>query len=68
VTGPQALNGLAQAHGYDTAFWWTAGIFAAGAVIGGALFRNGPLVLARPSSPVPAQAPTVPAKTEDERA
>jgi hypothetical protein len=21
--------------GYDTAFWWTAGIFAAGAVIGG---------------------------------
>ena len=30
-----ALTGLALAHGYDTAFWWTAGIFAAGAVIGG---------------------------------
>ena len=38
-----ALTGLALAHGYDTAFWWTAGIFASGAVIGGALFRNGPL-------------------------
>ena len=44
VIGSQALNGLAQAHGYDTAFWWTAGIFAAGAVIGGALLRNGPLI------------------------
>jgi hypothetical protein len=47
VIGRQALNGLALAHGYDTAFWWTAGIFAAGAVISGALFRNGPL---RPAS------------------
>ena len=26
-----------MAHGYDTAFWWTAGIFA------GALLRPGPL-------------------------
>ncbi len=42
VIGPQALNGPGLVHGYDTAFWWTAGIFAAGAVIGGALFRNGP--------------------------
>ena len=49
VIGRQALNGLALAHGYDTAFWWTAGIFAAGAVISGALFRNGPL---RPASTV----------------
>jgi len=39
----QALAGLALAHGYDTAFWWIAGIFAAGAVICGALFRRGPL-------------------------
>jgi len=39
----QALVGLALTHGYDTAFWWTAGIFAAGAIIGGALFRRGPL-------------------------
>jgi len=43
VIGSQALAGLALAHGYDTAFWWTAGIFAAGAVIGAALLRNGPL-------------------------
>jgi len=39
----QALLGSALTHGYDTAFWWTAGIFAAGAIIGGALFRRGPL-------------------------
>jgi hypothetical protein len=44
VIGRQALTGLALAHGYDTAFWWTAGIFAAGAVIGGTLLRPGPLV------------------------
>jgi MFS family permease len=44
VIGRQALAGQAVAHGYDTAFWWTAGIFAAGAVIGGALLRNGPLI------------------------
>jgi EmrB/QacA subfamily drug resistance transporter len=51
VIGSQALNGLAQAHGYDTAFWWTAGIFAAGAVISGALLRNGPLRPASAPSP-----------------
>src|SRR5436305_845604 len=28
LIGRQALTGLALAHGYDTAFWWTAGIFA----------------------------------------
>jgi hypothetical protein len=28
---------------YDTAFWWTAGIFAGGAVVGGTLLRRGPL-------------------------
>ncbi|HEY2079967.1 MAG TPA: MFS transporter [Streptosporangiaceae bacterium] len=42
-TGRQALTGLALAHGYDTAFWWTASIFATGAVIGGVLLRRGPL-------------------------
>jgi MFS family permease len=41
--GRQALTGLALAHGYDTAFWWTAGIFAVGAVICGILLRRGPL-------------------------
>jgi EmrB/QacA subfamily drug resistance transporter len=44
IIGRQALTGLALAHGYDTAFWWTAGIFAGGAVIAGALLRRGPLV------------------------
>jgi hypothetical protein len=42
--GREALAGLALAHGYDTAFWWIAGIFAGGAIVGGALFRRGPLV------------------------
>jgi EmrB/QacA subfamily drug resistance transporter len=41
--GRQALSGLGQAHGYDIAFWWIAGIFAAGAVFGGLLLRPGPL-------------------------
>jgi hypothetical protein len=43
LIGRQALTGLTLAHGYDTAFWWTAGIFAGGAVIAGALLRSGPL-------------------------
>ena len=43
LIGRHALTGLALAHGYDTAFWWTAGIFAAGAVTGGILLRSGPL-------------------------
>ncbi len=47
IIGRQALTGLALAHGYDTVFWWTAGIFAVGAIIGGALLRRGPL---RPAS------------------
>ena len=43
LIGRPALTGLALAHGYDTAFWWTAAIFAFGAVIAGALLRRGPL-------------------------
>jgi EmrB/QacA subfamily drug resistance transporter len=43
LIGRQALAGLAAAHGYSTSFWWTAGIFASGAVIAGTLFRSGPL-------------------------
>ena len=43
LIGRPALTGLALAHGYDTAFWWTAGIFATGAVVGGVLLRRGPL-------------------------
>jgi hypothetical protein len=38
-----ALTGPALVHGYTTAFWYAAGIFACGAVIAGALFRRGPL-------------------------
>src|SRR5579864_3940466 len=44
LIGRPALTGLALAHGYDTAFWWIAGILACGAVIGGTLLRPGPLV------------------------
>jgi hypothetical protein len=52
LTGSRyALTGLALAHGYDTAFWWTAGIFAAGAITGGLLLRSGPL---RPAGTPPA--------------
>ena len=67
VIGRQALTGLALAHGYDTAFWWTAGIFAAGAVIGGALLRNGPLRPARAPQPAPAQAATGQAEADPTR-
>jgi EmrB/QacA subfamily drug resistance transporter len=37
------LIGLALIHGYHTAFWWSAGIFACGAIICGTLLRRGPL-------------------------
>ena len=43
----------AAVHGYTTAFWWTAGILAGGAVICGALVRSGPL--AQPGTPPPAR-------------
>ena len=39
-----ALLNSALMHGYSTAFWWAAGIFAVGAVACGTLLRNGPLV------------------------
>jgi hypothetical protein len=42
--GPSpALRAFALVHGYTTAFWWSAGIFAFGAVVAGSLFRWGPL-------------------------
>jgi EmrB/QacA subfamily drug resistance transporter len=47
LIGRQALAGLALAHGYDTAFWWTAGILACGSIVAGILFRRGPLVIQR---------------------
>jgi EmrB/QacA subfamily drug resistance transporter len=43
LIGRQALAGLALAHGYDTAFWWTAGILAGGSIVAAILFRPGPL-------------------------
>jgi len=49
--GRQAVAGLALAHGYDTAFWWLAGIFAGGAAVCGVLLRNGPLTADRTPSP-----------------
>jgi EmrB/QacA subfamily drug resistance transporter len=39
----QALAATAAVHGYTTAFWWTAGIFAAGGIVCGSLLRWGPL-------------------------
>jgi hypothetical protein len=63
IIGRPALTGLALAHGYDTAFWWTAGIFGAGAVAAGTLLRPGPL---RPASPPPAaHAEVAPAQAAD---
>jgi Major Facilitator Superfamily len=62
LIGRQALTGLAQAHGYHTAFWWTAGIFAGGAVIAGALLRRGPLVPTSIPSRAQAKVPAAEAK------
>jgi len=36
-----ALVELAQVHSYTTAFWWAAGMFAAGSVLAALLFRRG---------------------------
>jgi hypothetical protein len=38
-----ALQAAAAVHSYTTAFWWTAGIFAGGAIVCGSLLRRGPL-------------------------
>jgi len=68
VIGRQALAGLALAHGYDTAFWWTAGILAGGAVVGGALLRRGPLVQKRTPSPADGRVTTARTGPSGERA
>jgi EmrB/QacA subfamily drug resistance transporter len=49
-----AVRATAAVHGYTTAFWWTAGIFAGGAIICAALLRGGPLI---PETSAPARAP-----------
>jgi EmrB/QacA subfamily drug resistance transporter len=48
-----SLTGMSLIHGYTTAFWITAAIFGAGAVICGTLFRSGPL---RTPASAPAEA------------
>ncbi len=68
LIGRQALTGLALAHGYDTAFWWTAGIFASGAVIAGALLRPGPLGQKRTPPPAHGAITTAQAEASRERA
>jgi EmrB/QacA subfamily drug resistance transporter len=61
VIGRPALTGLALAHGYDTAFWWIAGIFLFGAIVGGILLRPGPLY--RKDSQAPQDAGIMAAET-----
>jgi hypothetical protein len=67
LIGRPALIGLALAHGYDTAFWWTAGIFACGAVAGGALLRRGPLRSVSTPSTAHAEVRTAQAEASQER-
>jgi EmrB/QacA subfamily drug resistance transporter len=67
LIGRHALTGLALAHGYDTAFWWTTGIFAAGAIIGGTLLRNRPLRPTGTPSQARGQVPTAQAKADPAR-
>ena len=60
-----ALEGLALAHGYDTAFTWIAGIFAAGAIVSGLLFRTGPLSSHVAEEVTPAGQPSVHARLRE---
>src|ERR671918_1045330 len=58
----------AAVHGYTTAFWWAAGIFAAGAVIGALLLRPGAARLATDTEPeaAPSQPPDpAPIRSDD---
>jgi EmrB/QacA subfamily drug resistance transporter len=68
IIGRQGLTGLALAHGYDTAFWWTASIFALGAVVAGILLRPGPLHQQRTPTPAPGGVTTAQAEAGQERA
>lgn len=50
---PSAANqALAAMHGYTTVFWWSAGIFAVGALLCGALLRSGPVSIDPDAAPV----------------
>jgi hypothetical protein len=57
LIGRQALTGLTLAHGYDTSFWWTAGIVA------GALLRPGPMDQQGTPSQAHGKVPTAQATT-----
>jgi hypothetical protein len=43
TTHGSAATAGGLAHGYDTAFWWTCGIAASGAIVAALLLRPGPL-------------------------
>jgi EmrB/QacA subfamily drug resistance transporter len=63
---PRGRLALAAAavHGYTTAFWWAAGIFAGGAIVCGSLLRWGPLsrrAEAQAGAPAQQPGPSVPA-------
>ena len=47
---------MAAVEGYVTAFWWAAAIFAAGAIVTGALLRSGVKVPAHSDAPEPVAA------------
>jgi len=49
-----AVQALAAVHGYTTVFWWSAGIFAVGALVCGALLRPGPIAVDPDALPVAA--------------
>jgi hypothetical protein len=68
LIGRPALTGLALAHGYDTAFWWIAGIFACGAVVGGTLLRRGPLYRKATQAPADDRITTARPEASQERA
>ncbi|MGE5286104.1 MAG: hypothetical protein ACM3ML_02660 [Micromonosporaceae bacterium] len=54
------LMAAALVHGYSTAFWWSAAIFAFGALVAVTLLRRGPLAGQRASSPAPREPASVP--------
>lgn len=39
--GNSHVAALAAVHSYTVAFWWSAGVFAAGAIVVAALLRSG---------------------------
>ena len=48
-----ALVQLAQVHSYTIAFWWAAGLFAAGAMLATVLFRRGASTVSAAAVPRP---------------